>query len=330
VNDELVLAFAQIEDFYTGRIGQDLLAILHEEFNRRIFIFDLNIENDFLSFNALFELAHALDEAIVGFNVEGGGAGVGVGPDLDVTRVFQLGPVDEQLALLAILDDDNSFAVGNNFDAVFEPLDLGIVLFDLDFEFDLVVLHTVFSLELRGEFVGELADGKVTSTSILAFFTKFFDLTSVLAGVLELALLDGEAAVAPVVLHEEPGVGGQDLHAVLEPFDLGVAVVDLATHFDLLFGLAVFLKFQCLFKPVFRIRRFDVQYDFACQIIALANHAGVPAAIARLGVLDDKSEQVFVLCHGVFFAFVAFLVAEVPFGFFTLVRQFTGKSNLIQ
>merc|ERR1719464_1537766 len=31
-----------------------------------------------------------------------------------------------------------------------------------------------------------------------------------------------------------------------------------------------------------------------------------------------------------FFAFVAFLVAEVPFGFFTLVRQFTGESNLIQ
>ena len=105
-----------------------------------------------------------------------------------------------------LLDNDNALAVGNNFDAIFEPLDLGIILFDLDFEFDLVVLHTVFSLELRGEFVGELADGKVTSTSILAFFAKFFDLTSVLAGVFELALLDGEADVAPVVLHEEPGV----------------------------------------------------------------------------------------------------------------------------
>ena len=102
VNDELVLAFTQIEDFHTGRIGQDLFAILHEKFNRRIFIFDLNIENDFLSFNTLFELAHALDEAIVGFNVEGGGAGVGVGSDLDITSVFQFGTVDEQLAFLAL------------------------------------------------------------------------------------------------------------------------------------------------------------------------------------------------------------------------------------
>ena len=164
------------------------------------------------------------------------------------------GSRDELAIKNYLLDNDNSLAVGNNFDAIFEPLDLGIVLFDLDFEFDLVVLHTVFSLELRGEFVGELADGKVTSTSILAFFAKFFNLTSVLAGVLELALLDGEAAVAPVVLHQEPGVGRLDFHAVLEPFDLGVGVVDLATHFDLLLGLAVFLKFHFLFETVFRIR----------------------------------------------------------------------------
>jgi hypothetical protein len=102
VNDQLVLAFTQVKDFYTGRIRQNLLAILHEKFNRRIFIFDLNIENDFLSFNALFELAHALDEAIVGFNVEGSGTGVGVGSDFDVTSVFQFGPVDEQPAFLTL------------------------------------------------------------------------------------------------------------------------------------------------------------------------------------------------------------------------------------
>ena len=50
--------------------------------------------------------------------------------------------------------------------------------------------------------------------------------------------------------------------------------------------------------------------SFACQIIALANDAGVPAAIGRLGVLDDKGEQVLVGIHGVFFAFVAFLRGE--------------------
>jgi hypothetical protein len=56
-----------------------------------------------------------------------------------------------------------------------------------------------------------------------------------------------------------------------------------------------------------KILTFDIQCGFARQIIALANDAGVPAAIGRLGVLDDKGEQVLVLCHGVFFAFVAFL-----------------------
>ena len=58
---------------------------------------------------------------------------------------------------------------------------------------------------------------------------------------------------------------------------------------------------------MYKILTFDIQLGFACQIIALANDASVPAAIGRLGVLDDKGEQVLVLCHGVFFAFVAFL-----------------------
>ena len=102
--------------------------------------------------------------------------------------------------------------------------------------------------------MGELTDSEVASAGILAFFAKFFDLTSVLAGVLELALLDGEADVAAVVLYQEPGVGRHDFHAVFEPFDFGVGVVDLATQLALFFCLAVFLKVQFLFKPVFRIR----------------------------------------------------------------------------
>ena len=61
---------------------------------------------------------------------------------------------------------------------------------------------------------------------------------------------------------------------------------------------------------MYKILTFDIQLDFARQIIALANDAGVPAAIGRLGVLNDKGEQVLVLCHGVFFAFVAFLRGE--------------------
>ena len=52
----------------------------------------------------------------------------------------------------------------------------------------------------------------------------------------------------------EPGVRRLDFYAVLEPFDLGVGVVDLASHLDLLLGLAVFLKFHFLFETVFWIR----------------------------------------------------------------------------
>ena len=59
-----------------------------------------------------------------------------------------------------------------------------------------------------------------------------------------------------------------------------------------------------------KILTLDLQVDFAGEIIALSNNAGVPASIGCSGVLNDKGEQVLVGCHGVFLAFVAFLRGE--------------------
>ena len=43
-----------------------------------------------------------------------------------------------------------------------------------------------------------------------------------------------------------------------------------------------------------KILTLDLQVDFACEIIALSNNAGVPAGIRGLGIFNDKGEQVLI------------------------------------
>lgn len=50
---------------------------------------------------------------------------------------------------------DLPFAVWNDLDAILEPSDFGVIFLDFDFKFAMIILNTVFSLELTGELVGK-------------------------------------------------------------------------------------------------------------------------------------------------------------------------------
>merc|ERR1719422_2090393 len=67
VKNKLVLSITKILYFNSSITGVNRFSI-DEEVNRRTRILDLNIENDFFSFNALFEVSHSLLEGIVIFD----------------------------------------------------------------------------------------------------------------------------------------------------------------------------------------------------------------------------------------------------------------------
>ncbi len=48
----------------------------------------------------------------------------------------------------------DTLSVRNDFDSVLEPLDVAVLLVELDLELDVVVLHDVFAGQLRRELVG--------------------------------------------------------------------------------------------------------------------------------------------------------------------------------
>ena len=155
---------------------------------------------------------------------------------------------------------DVPLAVGDDLDAVLEPLDLGVVLLHGDLELALVVLHAVHRLQLRSELVlhvcwdgieqcsgnrflrhdllsisisvnsGVLqctesqgtrtADADIAGGLVLALLAELDDLAGVLARVLLLRALDLQLLHAVVRRDEEVRVRRLDLLPVLEPLDL--------------------------------------------------------------------------------------------------------------
>ena len=99
------------------------------------------------------------------------------------------------------------------------------------------------------------SDADLTRRFVLSLFAELFDLASVLAGVLELGLPDGQGDVALVVdLHQVVGVGRLDLHTVLVPLDASVGVVHFAFQLNWLLRLPVLLQIKLLFESVLWIR----------------------------------------------------------------------------
>lgn len=86
---------------------------------------------------------------------------------------------------------------------------------------------------------------------------------------------------------------------------------------------------------------FDFEVGLAGEIVALADNAHVPAAIAGLWVLDDEGEKVLILGHAVFLAFVTFLEnyciivcskcqAAFALVHFIAFKNYVGFSNILQ
>ncbi len=229
-------------------------------------------------------------------------------------------------------------SVGDDFDAVLVPGHLGVLLLHADLELDLVVLHAFLRLELARELVREFcankmfllillstdvsnchtSNGDVAGRLVLALLAELLDLAGVLAGVLQLGLLDLERLLALHALDDDPGVVGLDLLAVLVPLDLRLRVVRLALELQLPLCLTVLLLLQLLVEAVGRIAgwkysesymlynsdqslsfkfalTFNLQIALAGKVVALPDHARVPAAVVHLGVLDGDGERVLFL-----------------------------------
>merc|ERR1719305_713990 len=128
VNDQLVLAVSQVLDLESWVIRVDLLSV-HVEVSWSGWVLELNIENDLLPLDTLFEVSHPLLEAVVIGNLQWSSGLITDGLGGDLGRVIQLTVLDDQLPFLTLGNDLNPLAVRNDLHPVLPPSHGSVIFF---------------------------------------------------------------------------------------------------------------------------------------------------------------------------------------------------------